>query len=275
MSPNKAATSTIVPLPTAPGTMIDVGGYNLYLNCTGSGSPTVILEAGLSGDFTSWNTTQPEIAKFTQVCSYDRAGLSYSDPGPKPRNAILTTSDLHTLLTKANITPPYILVGHSFGGLLIRRYYFEYPDEVAGMVFIESLTEDWWDESLALLPTDASNDTVRLANFREYLVDGWKNPEGNYEAMDIPAVVAQVRETGNFGDLHVTVLTAETFNVLNSGLPEDIEKNLADLFRGEQGRIAALSTNGMQTIISNSGHDMPHDNPQAVIKAITEMIQLP
>ena len=255
--------------------MIDVGGYSLYLNCTGSGNPTVILESGLTGDFTSWNTTQPEIAKFTRVCSYDRAGLSYSDPGPIPRNAELTTSDLHTLLTKANIAPPYILVGHSFGGLLIRRYYFEYPEEVTGMIFIDSLHENWWDEALALLPTDTSADTVRLANFREYLVDGWKHPEGNYENMDIPAVIEQIRETGDFGNLPVTVLTAETFNVLNSGLPADMEANLAALFREEQGRIATLSTIGTQTVISESGHDMPHDNPQAVIQAIEEMISQP
>ena len=276
-SPTKAPTpkSTIVPLPTAPGTMIDVGGYSLYLNCTGLGSPTVILESGLSGDFTSWNTTQPEIAKFTRVCSYDRAGLSYSNPGPTPRDAKLTTSDLHTLLTKANIAPPYILVGHSFGGLLIRRYYFEYPNDVVGMIFIESLHEDWWDNALTILPTDTTNDTVRLGNFRSYLTEGWQNPESNYEGMDISAVVEQIHEMGNFGNLPVTVLTAETFDVLNSGLPPDLESDLANLFREEQGRIAALSTVGMQTIISNSGHDMPHDNPHAVIQAIKEMISLP
>lgn len=276
-SPSNVPTprNTIVPLPTAPGTMIDVGGYSLYLNCTGSGSPTVILESGLSGDFTSWNTTQPEISKITRVCSYDRAGLSYSNPGPLPRDAKLTTSDLHTLLSKGNIAPPYILVGHSFGGLLIRKYYSEYPDEVVGMVFIESLHEDWWDDALAILPADTTNDTVRLGNFREYLTEGWKNPAGNYEGMDIPAVVQQIRETGDFGNLPVTVLTAETFSVLNSGLPADLESNLANLFREEQGRIAALSTIGTQTIIPNSGHDMPHDNPQAVIETIKEMIQLP
>lgn len=269
------ATETISPTPpprpTLPGDKVDVGGYNLYIDCKGTGSTTVILEAGLDGDVVTWKDVYPEVAKFTRVCRYDRAGLAHSDYGPTPRNAELTAQDLHTLLTKANIAPPYILVGHSFGGLLIRRYAFDFPDEVSGLIFVDSLQEDWWDEALALLPSDSSSDTTRLASFRDYLTKGWRDPSSNFEAMDIPAVVDQLRETGHLGDMPITVLTAGNFTVLNPGLPSDLETALANLFVEEQARLAALSTNGTQTIVTDTGHNMPRENPSVVVDAIRNM----
>jgi pimeloyl-ACP methyl ester carboxylesterase len=264
-------TSTPAPRPTLPGDKFDVGGFNLYIDCKGTGNPTVILESGLEGDVVTWKDVHPEVAKFTRVCRYDRTGLAHSDYGPTPRDAELTAQDLHTLLTRANIAPPYILVGHSFGGLLIRRYAYDYPDEVMGMIFIDSLHDNWWDEALALLPSDASNDTARLASFRLYLTDGWRDPSNNFETMNIPAVVDQVRETGNFGDMPIDVLTAGRFTVLNPGLPPDLETALANLFREEQSRLAALSTNGTQTVIPDTGHNIPRENPQIVVDAIWRM----
>ena len=263
------------PRPTLPGDKVDVGGYQLYLYCTGTGSRTVILEAGLEGDDISWKQVQPEVAQFTRVCSYDRAGLAHSDYGPTPRDAEMTAKDLHTLLAKAGVAPPYILVGHSFGGLLIRRFAFDYPDEVNGLIFVDSLHEDWWEEALALLPPASPDESSRLASFRNYLTDGWRDPSNNFEAMDIPAVVEQVRETGDFGDLPITVLTAGIFDVLNPGLPPDLETALADLFHDEQARLAALSTAGNQVVIPDSGHNMPRENPGAVIDAIQNMVMKP
>lgn len=264
---------TPAPRPTLPGDKIDVGGYNLYLDCKGTGSPTVILESGLEGDVVTWKSVHPELAKFTRVCRYDRAGLAHSDYGPMPRDAEMTARDLHTLLAKANIAPPYILVGHSFGGLLIRRFAFDYPDDVAGMIFVDSLNENWWDEALTLLPSPASTDSARLNSFRLYLTDGWRDPSSNFEAMDIPAVVDQVRETGDFGDMPITVLAAGTFDVLNPGLPPELEIALANLFKEEQARLAALSTIGTQVVITDSGHNMPRENPQAIINVIQEMVK--
>ena len=141
------------------------------------------------------------------------------------------------------------------------------------MIFIDSLQEDWWDEALAMLPPETVNDNARLASLRLYLRDGWRDPSSNFEAMDIPAVVDQVRETGDFGDMPITVLTAATFNVLNPGLPPELETALANLFTEQQSRIAALSTYGTQTIIPDTGHNIPRENPQAVIEAISEMVE--
>jgi len=266
------ASPTPAPRPTLPGDKYEVGGYNLYVDCKGTGEPTVILESGLEGDVVTWKEVHPAVAKFTRVCRYDRAGLAHSDYGPIPRNAELTAQDLHALLTKADISPPYILVGHSFGGLLIRRYAFDFPNEVTGMIFVDSLQEDWWDEALALLPPDSSNDSPRLASFRQYLIEGWRNPSSNFEKMDIPAVVEQIRKTESFGDMPITVLTAGKFTALNPGLPTDLETSLATLFTEEQSRLAALSTNGNQIIIPDTGHNMPLENPVAVVDAIREMV---
>ena len=270
--PTLVPSPTVAPRPTPPGQMVDVGGYQLYLYCTGTGSPTVILEAGLEGDDISWKLVQPEVAQLTRVCSYDRAGLAHSDYGPTPRDAEMSAMDLHTLLTKADISPPYVLVGHSFGGLLIRRFAFDYPQEVDGLIFVDSLHENWWEEALELLPLPSANDSGRLASFRNYLTDGWRDPSGNFEAMDIPAVVEQVRETGDLGDLPIMVLTAGKFTVLNPGLPPDMEAALAELFHDLQGRLAELSTIGSQVVIPDSGHNMPRENPQAVVDAIRNML---
>jgi pimeloyl-ACP methyl ester carboxylesterase len=268
-------TPTLAPRPTLPGDKIEVGGYNLYLDCKGTGSPTIILESGLDGDVVTWKDVHPEVAKFTRVCRYDRAGLAHSDYGPIPRNAELTAQDLHTLLTKAGITPPYILVGHSFGGLLIRRYAFDFPDEVTGMIFVDSIHEDWWEEALTLLPPASSSDSARLTSFRLYLMDGFRDTSNNFEEMEIPAVVNQIRETGNFGDIPITVLTAGKFTVLNPGLPRQLENALANLFVEEQSRLAALSTIGIQIVIPDSGHNMPRENPSVIVDAILEMVNQP
>ena len=99
-----------------PGQLVDVGGHRLHINCTGTGSPTVIIEAGLGDWLTGWAWVQPEVAKTTQVCTYDRAGYGWSDPYPLPRNAEQFAKELHTLLHEANIPGPYVLVGHSLGG---------------------------------------------------------------------------------------------------------------------------------------------------------------
>ncbi|MBA2525629.1 MAG: alpha/beta hydrolase [Pyrinomonadaceae bacterium] len=125
-----------------PGKLVDVGGYRLHLNCTGKSGPTVVLIAG-AGDFSvDWGLVQPDVARFTRVCSYDRADLAWSDPGPTPRTMKQDAHELQTLLRAARIKAPYVLVGHSIGGLIARVYVEQYPNEVAGMVLVDSTHED-------------------------------------------------------------------------------------------------------------------------------------
>lgn len=125
-----------------PGKLLDVGGFHLHLNCTGKSGPAVVLIAG-AGDFSfDWGLVQPDVSRFTRVCSYDRAGLAWSDPGPTPRTMRQEVFELHTLLEVARVKAPYVLVGHSIGGLIARVYAEQYAGEVAGMVLVDSTHED-------------------------------------------------------------------------------------------------------------------------------------
>ncbi|HKQ72272.1 MAG TPA: alpha/beta hydrolase [Blastocatellia bacterium] len=138
--------STQPPFPP-PGKLVDVGGWRLHLNCAGEArdsQPTVILEAGL-GDFSvEWSLVQPGVAKFARVCSYDRAGDGWSELGPYPRTLRQIVYELHTLLDKAGVKPPLALVGHSYGGWLVRLYASTYPAEVAGLALVEAGIDNPW-----------------------------------------------------------------------------------------------------------------------------------
>jgi pimeloyl-ACP methyl ester carboxylesterase len=124
------------------GILIDAGGHKLHLDPQGKGSPTVIFENG-TGDFSFiWSLVQPEVAKFTGTVSYDRAGYAWSDVGPMPRTGKQMSLELHTALINAGIRPPYILVGQSFGGFVVRAYTRYYPKEVVGIVLVEAVQED-------------------------------------------------------------------------------------------------------------------------------------
>lgn len=124
----------------APGKLYDVGGYKMHLYCTGAGSPSVVLDAGLGNDSTIWAGVQPELSKITQVCSYDRAGFGWSEARPEARDARHLSDELHTLLGKAGVNGPIILMGHSISGLYIRDYAARYPQNIAGLVFVDGST---------------------------------------------------------------------------------------------------------------------------------------
>lgn len=132
-----------------PGRMIDVGTHRLHIYCTGTrlkDTPTVILLHGLGSSFIDWALVQPEIARHGRVCSYDRAGAVWSDPGPLPRGPLRVAEELHTLLRRSGESGPYLLVGHSWGGLIARVYTSQYRSEVAGMVLVDGTHEDaYWE----------------------------------------------------------------------------------------------------------------------------------
>jgi pimeloyl-ACP methyl ester carboxylesterase len=118
-------------------------GRKLNLYCTGKGSPTVVFDSGVTGESVGWALVQPVIAARTRACSYDRAGVGFSDPGTRTGSSANIVDDLHRLLIAASIAPPYILVGHSYGGMNVRLYKDMYPSEVVGMVLIDPVHEDW------------------------------------------------------------------------------------------------------------------------------------
>ena len=125
----------------APGELVEVDGTRMHIRCEGTGSPTAVMEAG-SGDCSlSWALVQQNVSAFTRVCTYDRQGYGWSDPVSGPLTASNLTGRLHTLLSRANVSPPYVLVGHSLGGVYVRYYTHRYPDEVAGMVLVDPGSE--------------------------------------------------------------------------------------------------------------------------------------
>jgi pimeloyl-ACP methyl ester carboxylesterase len=166
-----------------PGQLVDVGGYRLHLDCTGeatAGQPTVILETLSGGISAYWGWVQPAVAQTTRVCSYDRAGRAWSDPSPHPLTLEQTVTDLHTLLTNAGVPGPYVLVGHSIGGIYVREFATRYPDEVAGLVLVDAAHPQQFERFPALV---AESDSylrlsalfpwlARVGIFRLYFASG-------------------------------------------------------------------------------------------------------
>src|ERR1700722_9878115 len=149
------------------GRLINVGALKMHMDCTGQGSPAVILESGLGDSYVSWRKVQPQIAKFTRVCSYDRAGLGFSGPSSRPRTSQVMAEELHALLGAADIAPPYVLVGHSMGGFDVRLFASRYRSEVAGMVLVDSSHPDQENR----FPPELKNmegSWLREAEFLEY-----------------------------------------------------------------------------------------------------------
>ena len=125
-----------------PGRLVDIDGLRLHINCTGAGSPAVIMEAGPNDSSLIWQLVQPEISKFSRVCSYDRAGFGWSDAPNEPRSSLNIANELAQLLTRAAVAGPYVLVGHDFGTLDLRVFTAQHRQEVAGMVFVDSVHPD-------------------------------------------------------------------------------------------------------------------------------------
>src|SRR6266480_3492220 len=136
------ATRKDLALTPPPGQLVDIGGYRLHLWCTGDGAPAVILDTGLGGSSAGWGFVQPEVARFTRVCSYDRAGMGYSDPGPSPRTARRIANELAELLVRSAISGPVVLVGASIAGFDVRVFASDHPERAAGLVLVDASHED-------------------------------------------------------------------------------------------------------------------------------------
>ncbi|HEX5500631.1 MAG TPA: alpha/beta hydrolase, partial [Thermomicrobiales bacterium] len=176
----------------------DVGnGRLLFLWCIGSGGPTVLLESGYNDDGEIWGPVQIAASRFVRICSYDRAGLSRSDPPPStPRTATDVVSDLHTLLTVAGVKPPYILVGQGYGALFSRLFASTYPDDIAGMVLVDPWHEDFNDQLQAMVPPKAWDE------YQAMLVGAW-----DYEAVDWPTSYKELRAAGPLPHVPMIVLS--------------------------------------------------------------------
>jgi pimeloyl-ACP methyl ester carboxylesterase len=127
-----------------PGRLVDVGGHRLHIHCMGEGTPAVVMDSGFPGSSLSWTFVQPAVARFTHACSYDRAGLGWSDAGPMPRSSRQIVEELRALLLNAQVEGPFVLVGHSFGTFTVLLYASTYPGDVVGMVLVDPIDPSEW-----------------------------------------------------------------------------------------------------------------------------------
>ena len=267
-----------------PGQMVDVGGYRLHINCTGQGSPTVVIEAGWGDSSASWGWVQPEVAKTTRICTYDRAGMGWSEASPQPRTAREYAQELHTLLVKANEPGPYVLVGHSLGGYTMRVYAHDYPGEVAGLVLIDPQNVSVADGTTPNpAPKPGKNSLpslmARIGVMR--LLAGPLGsiqdlPEGDKQASTASAVTPRGVQTfldegkgmseGVAQARAVTTLGALPLIVLSRGKDMDAES------AASQARYLQLSTESQHLIADQSGHRIMIEQPEAAIAAIVKMV---
>jgi pimeloyl-ACP methyl ester carboxylesterase len=286
------------------GRLVDIGGYRLKINCTGKGSPTVILEAGLGDVSIEWKRVQPEIAQFSRVCSYDRAGYGGSDAGPMPRTSAQIAKELHALLQNAGEAPPYLLVGHSFGGYNVRVFNGNNQDEVVGVVLVDATQEDQYELLPAAWTRIYESELKRykkearwapvfidlgvarlmlrsLGNLDEnsYLILQSKYLQSRASELELIQTSAeQARASGNISAKPLIVLTAgkNSEETLSNGLSKQDFDDFHRIWVDElQIRLARLSMRGKQIVVPDSGHDIPSERPDAVVNAVRDMCMKP
>jgi pimeloyl-ACP methyl ester carboxylesterase len=275
------------------GKLFDVGGYKMHIDCAGEGSPAVILESGLGDTYISWHKVQPQIAQFTRVCSYDRAGIGYSDSSSRPRTSKVIAEELHALLRAAAIAPPYVLVGHSMGGYTVRLYASLYRNEVAGMVLVDASHPDQENRFPPELKS-MEGTWMREAEFLAYttpfgiprlmgLCDdeptqraaecNWHTArEGVAELKAFPESAAQTAATSSLGDMPIAVLSHDP-DKPSSELPPDVAKPTNDAWEKMQEELSHLSTRGTHVIAKNSAHYIQIDRPDVVIEAVRNVVE--
>jgi pimeloyl-ACP methyl ester carboxylesterase len=267
-----------------PGRMVDMGGYRLHLNCMGAGSPTVVIDSGLGDWSASWsNAVQPQAARTTRVCTYDRAGMGYSERGPLPRTASRFSDELHTLLQRADISGPYVVAGHSSGGLTARVFAAAYPSEVVGVLLIDSVTpgqgaqadaptSTGWS-SIATLPARVG--LPRLLAGPLDLKAGMTPEIAN--AYVANSVTPRSAQTGVDEFVGMSQGAAEANAVKSLGaLPLIVLSRAPDRdpeWDRKQTDLLRLSSNSQHLFADRSGHNIQLDQPEAAVNAITQMVE--
>ena len=269
--------------------LVDIGGRRLYLACKGSGTPTVILEAGAGNNGDIWSMVEPEaaakisvfdgVAEFTRVCAYHRPGTvagsqrSRSDPAPMPRSAGDVVADLRALLDAAGVRPPYVLVGHSFGGLVVRLFASTVPDEVVGLVLVDAAQEEFWTKLKALVTPEQWEGMItgtppELADYHDF------------EKLDVDASAVEMRRAAAARPLRPLPLI-----VLSRGLPmelsPDMSAKLPANFSAEQERIwrncqdelVALVPGAEHVVATKSEHYIQTTEPNLVIAAVRQVVE--
>lgn len=274
------------PTPTPkPSGMVDIGGYELYYECSGKDSsadgthPTVILESGGGVDSSAWAAVVADLEDTTRVCTYDRANLGRSDKVPGPRTFHDMTRDLQVLLEKAHIGEPYILVGHSMGGSLVRIFAHQHPGEVAGIVLVDSAHPDMGSRLLACLPPESAGESETTHYFRQWFTwmsdSSGESPFIDTEVLNLLVSNQQVRDVETLGDLPLVVIS-QSPNIpgLGYGMVASVEIDacLRQTWQDMQGELAGLSSNTSR-LTARGGHMVPLEQPELIVQAIIDLVE--
>jgi pimeloyl-ACP methyl ester carboxylesterase len=256
------------PVVLGPGRLVAIGtGRSLYLHCEGTGSPTVILEAGFGGNSDDWSEVQGPLGRATRTCAYDRAGQGDSLPIPGVHDAAEEIGDLGVLLADADIPPPYVLVGQSYGGLLVRLFAHALPLGTAGVVLVDSMGRDQdrrlraiWRAQPALVRRQTPDPTAYPVQDGVDLLPG--------EALDA--------KLGSLGDTPLVVITrGRLLDTAPQTLPRSVQAPVAHLWETMQNELAALSSDRIHAIALRSGHLVqrsPDGQPDVVVEAVLAVI---
>jgi len=286
----------------ARGKLVKTSLGETHINTQGTGDLTVVFESGQGDCSLEWFKIQPEIAKFARVCSYDRPGLGWSSPSTKIINSQEIAENLFQTLKAANTTGPYILAGHSVGGIYIRKFVQLYPNEVAGLLFIDSSHEN----QKYRLPEKMSEENESMKSFASFfkllvpfgiprVLDLADKMQGDYFDEEIrPAAMSRLYQTHFFdalyneiestelsisqvappdslGDLPLIVLSQ---GGNNPGLPQEEFEQLKNIWNELQLDLLSLSSNNRHIIAENSGHYIQNDQPEIIIDAISQLIEM-
>ena len=289
-----------------PGQLYEVNGHKLHLYCTGAGATTVILEAQATSSSFDWGYVQPEIAQFIRVCSYDRAGFGWSELGSGPRTAQQAADELYMLLNEAGEQGPYILVGSSYGGHIVRLFAHDHPDEISGVILVDARPEKLYSIPEIQKQANTSLVSMRLIAFlgefglsRIFMA---LNPEmmippaaapyynsvpGSYEivfqhklwyaiyaeAQAMELSDAQVAAIGSMGDMPLIVYRHGK-PMFGSYPPQEAEE-LEQKWQAFQEEIASQSSAGQVIVAEASGHTIQMDQPAIIIEAVQQLLENP
>lgn len=234
---------------------VAAGSHSLNLLVGGEGTPTIVFEAGFGAGLASWSTIQSKIARFAPTVSYDRAGIGESEAGPKPRSAKQIAEELHTALQKAGIGPPYVMVGHSFGGIYVRVFADMYPKEVAGMVLIDPSQETFEDWTRSHKEAQRAGRDEQMAKASQAVRD---------ESAQVSASYEQARGAKIPSGIPVALLTA----MKDDTMPASVRK----VWGEKQAEWIGKVPGGKQVLVENSGHFIQAEQPQLVIDAIKQVV---
>jgi len=259
---------------------VSIGTHSLHIRCIGQGTPTVVIDTGVGDTLDSWHDFQTQVAQFSQVCTYDRAGYGLSEPGPLPRHSQRLADELQQLLENVGIHSPYVLVGHSLGALNMQVFADRYPNQVAGLILLDPsplafITGQAFPDLYQML-AEQSAEFYNMAEAAFQSTDAEAQKKVNYleavaseHAALITESASQVAAIKSFGDLPMVVIGSD---LPNPGFGADAE--VFQQFWIEQNRdLANKSSNGMFVLAQESSHYIHKDAPGLVLDAIHEMVK--